>query len=84
MFKNVLVPTDGSELSASTVARAIDFAKDAGARIIFFYAQPISRRRFTAKGHCSIRQPPNSSTGQPQPKQRRSSPRPNQQQKLRV
>ena len=40
MFKNVLVPTDGSELSASTVARAIDFAKDAGARIIFFYAQP--------------------------------------------
>ena len=40
MFKNVLVPTDGSELSTSTVARAIDFAKDAGARIIFFYAQP--------------------------------------------
>lgn len=40
MFKNILVPTDGSELSASTVSRAIDFAKDAGASIIFFYAQP--------------------------------------------
>jgi len=40
MFKHVLVPTDGSPLSQSTVARAIAFAKDAGARITFFYAQP--------------------------------------------
>jgi len=40
MFKHVLVPTDGSPLSASTVSRAIAFAKDAGARITFFYAQP--------------------------------------------
>ncbi len=40
MFKNILVPTDGSELSESTVARAISFAKDAGAKVVFFYAQP--------------------------------------------
>jgi nucleotide-binding universal stress UspA family protein len=40
MFKHLLVPTDGSDLSASTVQRAISFAKDAGARITFFYAQP--------------------------------------------
>ncbi|MBS0355862.1 MAG: universal stress protein [Proteobacteria bacterium] len=40
MFKNILVPTDGSELSDSTVARAISFAKEAGARLTFFYAQP--------------------------------------------
>lgn len=40
MFRNILVPTDGSELSASTVARAIDFAKEAGAKLTFFYAQP--------------------------------------------
>ena len=40
MFKTILVPTDGSELSDSTVERAISFAKDAGARITFFYAQP--------------------------------------------
>ena len=40
MFKNILVPTDGSDLSDSTVARAIAFAKDAGAKIVFFYAQP--------------------------------------------
>jgi nucleotide-binding universal stress UspA family protein len=40
MFKHVLVPTDGSSLSDATVARAVAFAKDAKARITFFYAQP--------------------------------------------
>ncbi|MDD3354741.1 universal stress protein [Zoogloea sp.] len=40
MFKNILVPTDGSELSASTVARAITFAQEASATLVFFYAQP--------------------------------------------
>jgi nucleotide-binding universal stress UspA family protein len=40
MFKHILVPTDGSPLSEGTVSRAISFAKDAGARITFFYAQP--------------------------------------------
>lgn len=40
MFKHVLVPTDGSNLSEATVARAVSFAKDANARITFFYAQP--------------------------------------------
>ncbi|MFN3986414.1 MAG: universal stress protein [Rhodocyclaceae bacterium] len=40
MFKHILVPTDGSALSDATVTRAVSFAKDAGARITFFYAQP--------------------------------------------
>ena len=40
MFKHILVPTDGSPLSQGTVARAVSFAKEAGARITFFYAQP--------------------------------------------
>ena len=40
MFKHILVPTDGSALSDSTVARAVSFAKESGARITFFYAQP--------------------------------------------
>lgn len=40
MFKHLLVPTDGSDLSDGTVRRAISFAKDAGAKITFFYAQP--------------------------------------------
>lgn len=40
MFKHLLVSTDGSVLSDSTVARAVSFAKEAGARVTFFYAQP--------------------------------------------
>ena len=40
MFKHILVPTDGSELSQETVRRAVSFAKEAGARITAFYAMP--------------------------------------------
>ena len=40
MFKHILVPTDGSTLSADTVKRAVVFAKEIGAEITFFYAKP--------------------------------------------
>ncbi|HUW36723.1 MAG TPA: universal stress protein [Rhodocyclaceae bacterium] len=40
MFKHILVPTDGSQLSADTVKRAILFAKEVGAKITFFFAKP--------------------------------------------
>jgi len=40
MFKHILVPTDGSELSRSTARRAISFAKEAGAQVTIFYAKP--------------------------------------------
>jgi len=40
MFKHILVPTDGSELSQDTVRRAVSFAKEAGAQITAFYAKP--------------------------------------------
>ena len=40
MFKNILIPTDGSALSENTVTRAITFAKEIGAQLTFFYAQP--------------------------------------------
>ncbi|MCB1908878.1 MAG: universal stress protein [Rhodocyclaceae bacterium] len=40
MFKNILVPTDGSDLSNGTVRRSISFAREAGAQVVFFYAQP--------------------------------------------
>ena len=40
MFKHILVPTDGSTLSADTVKRAVVFAKEIGAQITFFYAKP--------------------------------------------
>jgi nucleotide-binding universal stress UspA family protein len=40
MFKHILVPTDGSELSQNTAKRAVSFAKEAGARITIFFAKP--------------------------------------------
>ena len=40
MFKHILVPTDGSELSRATAQRAISFAKEAGARVTVFFAKP--------------------------------------------
>lgn len=40
MFKHILVPTDGSELSGVAIRSAIMFAKETGARITFFYARP--------------------------------------------
>ncbi|MBN8475588.1 universal stress protein [Sulfuritalea sp.] len=40
MFKHILVPTDGSQLSGDTVKRAIAFAKETSARITFFFAKP--------------------------------------------
>lgn len=36
MFKHILVPTDGSELSDDTVEKAVMFAKEIGAKITFF------------------------------------------------
>lgn len=38
MFKRILVPTDGSPLSLEAVARAVTFAREAGAHITFFCA----------------------------------------------
>lgn len=40
MFKHILVPTDGSQLSTDTAKRAITFAREAGARVSFFFAKP--------------------------------------------
>jgi nucleotide-binding universal stress UspA family protein len=41
MFKNILVATDGSTLSAKAVQRAIDLAETLGARLTAFYASPV-------------------------------------------
>lgn len=40
MFKHILVPTDGSELSKTTAEKAVTFAKETGARVTIFYAKP--------------------------------------------
>lgn len=39
MFQNVLVPTDGSELSTQAIHSAVDFAKAIGARLQFMHAR---------------------------------------------
>ncbi len=41
MFKHILIPTDGSQLSLDTVKRAIRFAKEIGAKVTFFFAKPV-------------------------------------------
>ena len=40
MFKHVLVPTDGSEVSAKTVKRAVQIAKAMKARVTALHAYP--------------------------------------------
>lgn len=40
MFKNILVPTDGSELSRKAAQRAVALAKSVGARVTAFHAAP--------------------------------------------
>lgn len=39
MFRHLLVPTDGSDLSEGTIRRAVVFAAESGARITFVHAQ---------------------------------------------
>lgn len=52
MFKHILVPTDGSELSAKTIKQAILFAKSLGAetQITAFFAQPEYPTSYFAEG----------------------------------
>lgn len=40
MYRHILVPTDGTELSIETIGSAVEFARDADARITFFHAAP--------------------------------------------
>src|SRR3954468_24442622 len=50
MFKHILVPTDGSELSTLTAQKAIHFAAEVGAQITFFYAKPDYPMAFYGEG----------------------------------
>jgi nucleotide-binding universal stress UspA family protein len=40
MFKHLLVPTDGSDLSQEAAKKAVSFAKESGARITAMFAKP--------------------------------------------
>ena len=38
MFKHILIPTDGTELSGKAIKAAVQFAKEIGAKVTGFYA----------------------------------------------
>lgn len=40
MFKHILVPTDGSQLSLQSAGQAVALAREVGAGITFFFAKP--------------------------------------------
>jgi nucleotide-binding universal stress UspA family protein len=40
MYTHILIPTDGSEIAEKAVAAGIDYAREAGASVVFFTAQP--------------------------------------------
>jgi nucleotide-binding universal stress UspA family protein/hemerythrin-like domain-containing protein len=40
MYRHLLVPTDGSDLSVENISHAVEFARGASARITFFHATP--------------------------------------------
>ncbi len=40
MFKHVLLPTDGSQLSEAAIQAGVEFAKSIGAKVTAFYAMP--------------------------------------------
>lgn len=40
MYRHLLVPIDGTDLSTATISQAVEFARALGARITFFHAQP--------------------------------------------
>ena len=54
MFKHILVPTDGSELSEGAVAHAVSFAKVCGSMLTFFHAQPPFTPRHHGEGALII------------------------------
>jgi len=40
MFKKILLPIDGSDLSTRAIRQAVEFAREAGASLVAFYAAP--------------------------------------------
>lgn len=50
MFKHILVPADGSQLSEVMLDRAISFARESGAKITFFFSKPEYPLAFYGEG----------------------------------
>ncbi len=58
MFKRILVPTDGSELSQDAVRRAVVFAKEIGASLCAFYVKAQYPFSYYSEGIVRDSQPP--------------------------
>jgi nucleotide-binding universal stress UspA family protein len=43
MYRHILIPTDGSATAAKAIAEGTEYAREAGARILFFTAMPAFR-----------------------------------------
>lgn len=58
MYKNILIPTDGSDTAEKAVAAGIEFAREANARVTWFTAvpeyQPPSEAEVMAKHAISL------------------------------
>jgi nucleotide-binding universal stress UspA family protein len=50
MYKHILVPVDGSELSTHAATSAVKFAQSVGARLTFLYVQPDYPRPIVGEG----------------------------------
>lgn len=50
MFKHILVPTDGSELSRKAARGAVLFAKDCGARVSALHVKPEPQLHYYVEG----------------------------------
>jgi nucleotide-binding universal stress UspA family protein len=40
MYRHILIPTDGSEIAEKAVTAGTDYAREAGAKVLFFTAMP--------------------------------------------
>ena len=49
MYRHLLVPLDGSDVSTELVGRAVEYARSTSARITFFHAQPDYAGSFTGE-----------------------------------
>ena len=56
MFKSILIPTDGSAVSAKAVKAGIAFAKESGARVIGYHALEPVPPRLHGEGYVADRQ----------------------------
>ena len=56
MFKHILIPTDGSPVSAKAVKAGLEFAKQAGAKVTGFYAVEALPAHLYGEGYVADRQ----------------------------